>query len=227
MAVFIALLNPWRAFDAVKAHPRTILRILLVTVLATVPAVAFVARVDLDRFAERTLSARGALEKIPEAERPATLERTRKALGVAVPGGAAAKRAGFIFVVGLLAFALLKGASPDLRLGPCLAVIAVGSAPLLLSDLARLLLILWHDPLWIDFENPVASNPASWFQVEAKLPRALLQALDLFRLWTVWLSALGLAIVSGRKGWLPWAGPLTVYALSVLADVVGAAVSPG
>lgn len=221
------LLFAHRAFDYVALHPRPWLRLLLVVAIAAAPASVFVSRVDAHRLAERVLNQSGRMSESPEAERATLMENTAKTLKVALPGVAAARRLLFIFLVAALGFALLRGLVPGLSFRLVLSAVVVGTAPMLLHDLIKLAQAFGPHPLFLDLDNPVKSNPAALFDLDARKTAlgALAKSLDLFRLWTVSLCATGLRAVTGKRSFIAGAAPWVIYGASVLLDVLGATLS--
>lgn len=218
------LLWPHRAFDGVTARPRPWLRLLLVITLGAAPAVVFTSRVDTVRLAERLLNQSGRLDDVPEAQRAEVLERTAQGLKIGLPGAAGGRRVLFIFLVAGLAFALLRGLVPDLRFGTVLGAVVVGTVPMLLHDLIKLAQAMGEHPLFLDLDNPVMSNPAALFELDARTSAlgALAKGLDVFRLWSVWLCAVGLRTVSGKRNLLASSAPWVVFGAGVGLDVLGA-----
>jgi hypothetical protein len=218
------LLWPHRAFDDVAERPRPWLRLLLVVIIAATPAVVFTNRVDTGRLAERMLNASGRLDDVPDTERAEILERTAQGLKVGLPGAAGGRRVLFIFLVAGLAFALLRGLVPHLRFTAVLGAVVVGTAPMLLHDGIKLAQALGDHPLFLDLDNPVMSNPAALLELDARGSAlgALAKAVDVFRLWSVWLCAVGLQTVSGKRNFLASSAPWVVLGASVGLDVLGA-----
>lgn len=217
------LLWPFRAFHAVAARPRPWWRVLLVVAVAAAPGLLLVSTADTTRLAERTLKGAPSTE-VEGEDAAAALDRREKALKVMVPATGAGRRLFWIAVVSLLAFALLRGPCPQLALSVVVATVAAAAAPLLLLDGIKVAQVLVQDPLWVDLDNPVASNPASWLGLDARTSPmgAALKGLDLFRLWTVGLTVVGLRVVSGKRGFLVSAAPWAVFLVAVGADVIGA-----
>lgn len=218
------LLWPHRAFDDVAERPRPWLRLILVLALAGSPAVVFTSRVDTTRLAERLLNQGGRLDDVPAEQRAEVLERTAQGLTIGLPGAAAGRRALFIFLVAALAFALLRGLVPDLRFQAVLGAVVVGTVPMLLHDGIKLAQALGDHPLFLDLDNPVLSNPAALLELDARgsAVGAIAKALDVFRLWSVWLCAVGLRVVSGKRSLLASSAPWVVFGAGVGLDVLGA-----
>ena len=226
----LVLLEPRRAFLAVRAKPMAALVLGVMLALSLAPPLAFVARVDTAKLLERELKKSGKLEQVP----PEQLEQMRAVGGafmtVALPLGAVGKRAAWIFVVTGLAFLLLRGARPELRFSTTLGAVALGCAPSALHDVAAALTFLVKDPMTLaDAQNAVLSNPAAWLSLDTgrSVAGALLHGLDFFTLWTCGLIAVGVNVVAGARSVIPWAVTYGLHATFVGVSAIGPAVQGG
>jgi hypothetical protein len=223
-SAWLVLVSPRRAFIRVREHPRPWIALLVVCVFALAPPLAFLASVDFDAFMMRELKASGQLEEIPPEAMEVITTKVIPGMRFALPIGAAGKRALWCFAIGVIGFALLRGTRKELRLGQCVAALAVSVAPLVLHDLLGTLVYALRDVNQYDVRNPVLSNPAVWLglHVENDPVGILLHGLDLFMLWAVWLAGLGLATVSQAKGAMPWIVPISAHVLFVGGRAVSA-----
>lgn len=219
------LLSPRRAFLGARERPRALLLVLAVSLLAALPAIAFVSTVELGPFLVKQMKASGQdLDEMPPEAQTFVREQLPKAMRVVIPVGAAGKRAGWILLLGVLGFALLRGGYPQLRFAQATAAIALGCAPLILADLLTAAVFVVKDPSRLDPLNPILSNPAAWLglSVDKSVAGAVLHRLDLFQLWSLALCARGLNVVAGARSRVPWV--LVVVALVGLTamDAMGA-----
>jgi hypothetical protein len=169
-----------------------------------------------------------AIEDLPDdkkAEAQAFIdEKLVPAMSAVLPLGALGSRFVWIFVLAGLGFGVLRGTNKELRFKALLGAVALASAPLVLHDVLGALVYLVRDVNQYDAQNPVLSNPAAWMRLEIDkdVLGAALLSVDLFSLWTVYLCGLALAVVSNKRGALPWLLPLFGWLLVVGGRVVGA-----
>ncbi len=227
---WLVLLTPSASFRRVAHHPHPWLTLVVVGAIAALPVLVFVSLVDMHAFLLAELKASGRLEEMPPEALALMKERIAPAMTWGLPLAAALKRAATILLVGALGFAFLRGMTSrrgesDLRFTTCLAAVALGAAPLLLHDVGSALILASRDLSHVDVRNPVLSNPSAWLglHVEKDPLGALLYSVDLFKLWSAWLSAYGLNVVAGTRSLLPYALTYGGQTLATLAAVVGAA----
>lgn len=225
--VALVLFSPHQAFASLREQPRTALLLVVAALFAAAPAVAFLLRVDMQAFLLEELRQSGRLEEMPPEALSFVKTRVVPAMKLLVPGGAVGKRVLAVVVFGLLGYALLRAHNKELRLSPCVAACALGTAPLWLQDVLATLVLLTREPAGLDVKNPVLSNPAALLGLSSDREPlgAALAGLDLFRLWSAWLLAAGLNAVAGTRSALPFVLVGGAVALGTLAAVVGALVS--
>ncbi len=199
---FHVLFAPRGAFSQRKQSPRGVWFLLAMSLLAVAPAAVFVTRVDMQQVVVKELKRSGQYEKIPAAQRDQAIAIGVKITKVGAPLAAAVQRAMWIMAVTLIAFALFRAASADLKLSQCLAAAALGAFPLALKDAALTALFTLGDPQAFDPDNPLLSNPAAWLGMDTRtsVVAALLASVDLFTIWTVVVTGIGLNVVRGKRG---------------------------
>lgn len=222
----LVLFDPAGAFAAVKARPLWGWAVVVMLTFAVMPPLAFLSRADTTAVVKKELTRSGRLEKMPEDVRAQAIEMGGKAMVVALPVGAIAKRSIWMTLLSLLLLALLKGARPDLKLSPVAGAVGLAMAPLALKDVLEAATFLARDVSAIsDATNPLLSNPAAWLGLDAghTVAGALLRGLDFFELWSITLVGFGVNAVVGARSWLPWLVPFAGH----LAVVVAGAASAG
>jgi hypothetical protein len=223
-SAWAVLFSPRRAFigQRDKARPWWILA--FVTLVSLAQPAAFIATTDLRAFIETEMKKSGQTEDMPPEALEAALDYGPKFMAVALPGGAAAKRAGWALIIAALGFAFLRGSRKELRFRTCLAAVALGCAPLLINDVVSALVFLLRESHEIDVRNPVLSNPAAWLKldVERDAAGAALRSLDLFELWSAYLMALGLVVVANTRSRSPFLLTFGGHFLVAIAAIAGA-----
>lgn len=215
----LVLFSPVDAFLAVRARARPWLLAAVVVLGAAVPGLTFALRADPDRIVQQLTAG-----KLPD-DAPVDREKLAQGLKVVLPVGGAAKRAGMLLLVTGLATLLLRARREPPGFALVAATVAVGASPLVVEDCARTLLFLLRDPLSLDADNPLMTNVAAVFALDTKASAlgAALRAVDAVRAFWLWLTALGLSVVSGARLGATAVPPLVIYGVVVAASVAGAA----
>jgi len=225
----LVFIDPAGAFASVALRPLWGLVAALILVCAALPPMAFMQKTDADEVVRRELKKSGALEKIPQAQHEEVIAAGAKMM-VAFPLGAAGKRALWILLLSILCIGLLKGSKPDLAAGPVLGAVSLAMAPLAVHDVLMAGTFLSsHDVMALDFTNPVLSNPAALFGIDAghSLGGALVRGIDFFELWSCFLVGYGANAVVGVKSPLPYVVSLGGHLAFTLMSAVSAAVASG
>ncbi|HEY6302103.1 MAG TPA: YIP1 family protein [Terriglobales bacterium] len=123
-------------------------------------------------------------------------------------------------------FATLKfGASADLKFKTLFALVVYTRLPLLLSTLLAILsLLAGVSGDGFNIENPVATNPGYFIGPDGSaVLRTLLTPLDVFSIWTLILTAIGITCISKVKRGTAFAVVFGWFAIVVLVRVAFAA----
>ena len=229
MNLLAVIWSPRGAFQKLGKAPRGVVWWLVFSLLAVGPGVAFAATVDIEAFIVKQMRASGQWENLPDEQRDQVRDFVPKLYTFGAPAGAVFKRALWIFALALLGWAFLREQKKDedpLPLGLFLAAMALATVPLLISDLLRTLVYALKDQRTFDIANPVKSNLSGLLGFDATSGAgAALKRADLFGLWNVGLSVVGLMTVSGKRSLLCWVPPIGLYAGLWIMDVVGGLVN--
>ena len=123
-------------------------------------------------------------------------------------------------------FATLKfGASADLKFKTLFALVVYTRLPLLLSTLLAILsLLAGVSGDGFNIQNPVATNPGYFIGPDGSaVLRTLLTPLDVFSIWTLILTAIGITCISKVKRGTAFAVVFGWFAIVVLVRVAFAA----
>lgn len=132
----------------------------------------------------------------------------------------------FYAIFAAVLFATLKfGASADLKYKTLFALIVYTRLPQLLATLLAIVsLLAGVSGDGFNLENPAATNPGYFVAPDGSaVLRALLTPLDIFTLWTLALTAIGITCISRVKRGTAFAVVFGWFAVVVLAKVVLAA----
>ena len=227
----LVLLEPVGAFVATLRRPLLPLMLVVACAFAVVPAAAFLIAArrqgGVEVVVAEQMKKSGALDRLKSRvtssdDRAKTVAGLSKAMVVLVPGGAVAKRLGWLLFVAGACFVGLRGTRKTLRFSDVLAVVVVGAAPLYVHDLVAGIGVLTLPAGTIDAKNVVASNLAAVFFVDDNRSAlaVLLRGLDIFEIQACWLMGFGVVhVVGGRTTW-PWmvtfGGHTAITAIGVL-----------
>src|SRR5208282_2133558 len=165
------------------------------------------------------------IDRMPADQRQKVLQQqvtVTKAISYVVPIIAL----GVYAVLAGVLFATLKfGASADLKYKDLFALIVYTRLPLLLSTLLAILsLLAGVSGDGFNIENPVATNPAYFIGPDGSpVLRALLTPLDVFSIWTLVLTAIGITCISKVKRGTAFAVVFGWFAIVVVLRVALAA----
>jgi len=165
------------------------------------------------------------IDRIPADQRQTIMQRQAtitKFISYAVPGIALVIYA----VFAALLFATLKfGASADLKYKTLFALIVYSRLPLIFGPLLAILsLLAGVSSDGFNLQNPVATNPGYFIGPDGSpVLRALLTPLDVFSLWSLILTAIGITCISKVKRGTAFAVVFGWFAVYVLGTVVLAA----
>jgi len=132
----------------------------------------------------------------------------------------------FYAIFAAVLFATLKfGTSADLKYKTLFALIVYTRLPQLLATLLAIVsLLAGVSGDGFNLQNPVATNPGYFIGPDGSpVLRALLTPLDVFTLWTLVLTAIGITCISKVKRGTAFAVVFGWFAAVVLARVVLAA----
>lgn len=165
------------------------------------------------------------IDRIPADQRPAIMQRQAaitKFISYAVPVIALVIYA----VFAALLYATLKfAASGDLKYKTLFAVIVYSRLPLIFGPLLAILsLLAGVSSDGFDMRNPVATNPGYFIGPDGSpVLRALLTPFDVFSLWSLILTAIGITCISKVKRGTAFAVVFGWFVVYVLGGVLLAA----
>lgn len=167
---------------------------------------------------------REALEKMPADQRDRQLKISlvvTKAFGYGFP---VLRLAGWAIVALILWGTFSFGLGSEISYFKSLAIVVYASLPLIIKTVMATV-VVWGgpDPDGFFIQNPVGTNPG-WYMNPFESSRflyAVASELDLFYLWTLFLTGLGFSIVGKVKKGTAMA---TVFGWAILVVLIGAAI---
>ena len=223
--------EPAKTFADVAARPNFWAPLILVIVVALGYMVLYGQHVGWERTVRK---------QIDSSSRAAQLTPEQKETQIA----AGAKIAPIVTYVAILLFvplgmliwaavllAIVKGMmSAPVRLKQVFAILCYASLPGVIMSLLAIAVMFMKPPEDFNVQNPLVFNPAAFMDqaTTSKFLYSLGSSLDLFRLWTLVLIAIGIKAAGGRQVsmggavaavFLPWA--IWVLGSASLAGVLG------
>lgn len=165
------------------------------------------------------------IEKMPAADREQALGGQVKGFRLFSYGYPAIILIWNLLIAAILLATFKFGFGADLKFSSTLAVVMYASLPMVIKTLlAALSVVAGMNADSFIFQNPIASNPG-YFLTPADSPFLynLGSALDLFMIWTLALTAIGIACVGSVKRSTAMLGVFGWYALFAVAGASVAA----
>ena len=127
----------------------------------------------------------------------------------------------YAMVAAVLLATLKFGANADLKYKTLLALVIYASLPKLLKPLLAIVCLLAGAGGDFTLQNPVASNPGYFIDPTASpMLHSLLTSLDIFTIWTLILTAIGITYISKVKRGTAFA---VVFGWFVVVVLIGVA----
>ena len=219
--VLDTFVSPTRTFEDIRRSASWWLPFVLLLISGLGFGYVLDRQVGFDRIVDNQIklspSAQDRMNQLPPEQKTPALARqavvTRYlTYGFVVPVMA------FFALYGLVLWAAFNfGLGAQTRYPQVFAVIFYAALPYLVRTIVTVLILYFgNDAESFDLKNPVGSNPAFYLPDAAPWVKALLQRIDLFELWVLALTILGMAVIS-RKTVMQSA--MIVGGLYVLATV--------
>lgn len=224
------LWTPTRGLGEVAARKSVVPALLVTTIAALLNAAVMTTRLDTSAAVEQQLERSGAAASMTPHEREEKLESARKIGVVGAYAGAALMPSLTALAIAVALWLAFAVASKRPSFGATFAVAAYGQLPLAVKSLAVIPALLARDAVLV-WEVPrlLPSHLGTLLGPGRPGPlAALLASVDLFSLWAVALTAIGMHAVSGVSRTraavvtvVMWASYVAVFQVS-LASSMGA-----
>ena len=184
--------------------------------------VVFSMTADARAVLVKQLRVAGQYESMPEEAREKVLEFAPLLINVFGPLGAVMSRLFWILLIAVVAWGFLRLKKPEYSLRHYVAVVAIASVPLYLSDVLMALAFAFKNHQLLNVMNPIQSNPAAWFDLDpqASVLGAILRRIDFFRIWNIGLIAIGIQTLIDKKTMLALGAPLLLYAIAAFSEIL-------
>jgi hypothetical protein len=228
--VLNTFLAPRKTFTDLRRSASWWLPFLITVIVSTIFVYVGDQKVGFRKIAENTLQTQpkqaAQLEQLPPDQREAQM-RGRTVATKWISYGFFLFILAWDAVVAAVLFATLKFAlSADVKYKTVFAVVVFASLPgILKALLASLSLVAGASANSFTFQNPIATNPGYFVDPAAHaVLYSFLTSFDIFTIWTLVLTAIGLTCVTKIKSGTAYAVVFGWFAVAILMGVGAAAI---
>jgi hypothetical protein len=223
--------EPAKTFADVAARPGFWAPLILIIVVSLVYMVLFGQHVGWERMAKQQLATSSRAAQMTQEQRDTQVQMTVKFAPVMTYVGILVFLPVFWLIWAAILLGIVKGMmSAQVRLKQVFAIIAYSSVPGVIMALLAIAVMFMKPPDDFNLQNPLVFNPGAFMDplTSSKFLYSLATSLDLFRLWTLVLIAIGLKAAGGKQlsmggaataVFLPWA--IWTFGAAALAGAFG------
>jgi len=198
--------EPKNAFEAIGKRPRWLIPLLL-TIVASLAFYYFYGQhVGWERFLRHQMETSQRMQQQMAQMPPEQRERTQamqvKVMGFAYYGGVIIMTP----VIYLISAAVLLGIASGmmgagLKFKQVFAIVCYAGLPMIIKQLLAIVVMFLKNPDDFNLTNPLAFNPAAFMDPlnTSKFLYTIATAVDVFSIWIILLTALGLSAVAGKR----------------------------
>jgi hypothetical protein len=220
--------EPSKAFADVAQRPRWIVPLVLV-IIASLAFVSVVGqRVGWDR------TVRLSLENNPRAEQM-TPQQREQAIALGSKFAAVGAYVGpvvflpiyYLIIAGVLTGIVAGIMSGGVKFKQVFSVVCYAGLPGIIFSVLAIAVVFLKNPDEFNIRNPLAFNPGAFMDplTTSKFVYSLASSMELFAIWTILLTAIGLKAAAGKK--ISFAGALFAVVLPWLVLILGKAALAG
>ncbi len=195
-------ISPGQTFDSIARRPNFLAPLITMTVASIVLIEAMLQKVGAARITRQALELSGKAAGMSPEVLDSTVQRLAPitTIGMHLRGVLGPPILMVIIAaVGLFIVNVVLGASADFK--TCLAVVCYANLVLLVGVVLGLVLIFFGDVEQFNPENPIPSTVGFFLDPRetSKALYAIASSFDIFRVWFIILSSLGLSAATGKK----------------------------
>jgi len=222
--------EPKKAFADIGRRPHWLIPIVLTIAATLAYMIAFGQHVGWDRFLrhemETNTRTQERMAQVPAEKREASMELGAKIAGYTSYGGAIIGIPFFylIFSVLFLAGAAIVGAG--LKFKQIFAIVCYAGLPVIIKNVLAIVVMFLKNPDDFNLRNPLAFNPAAFMDpnTSSKFLYSIGTYVDVFTIWTMLLTAVGLSAAAGKR--LSFGGALAIVLIpSLILMLFGASMA--
>ncbi len=198
------LFEPGKTFADIGNRPRWLVPLLLVIVSSIAFYWAFSQRVGWDRFLHQQLETNKTMqqrmESVPAEQREQSIATQARITGISYYIGTAV----FVPVMFAITAGVLLGItsmmSAGLRFKQVFAICCYAAIPSVIKQILAIVVLFLKSPDQFNLTNPLAFNPGAFMDpaTTSKFVYTIATALDVFAIWGLILTAIGLSVASKR-----------------------------
>jgi hypothetical protein len=197
--------EPKKTFDAIGRRPKWLVPLALIILSGIVFYYFFGQRVTWERFFRQQLETNKTMQQqmanLPAEQRERALATQAKFAGIGYYAGVIV----FVPLMYVITAGVLLGItsmmSGGLKFKQIYAIVCYAGLPGVIKQILATVVLFLKNPDEFNLTNPLAFNPAAFMDqaTTSKFLYAIATAVDLFTIWGLVLTAIGLAVVAGKR----------------------------
>ena len=210
--------EPGKTFADIAERPRWLVPLLLVIVAGVAFYFLYGQHVGWERFVRHQMETNArmqqAMERIPAAQRDASIAMQTKFTGIGYYFGTAVMIPLMYLISAAIVLGIASGMmSAGVRFKQVFAIVCYAGLPGILKHALAAVVMFLKSPDDFNLINPLAFNPAAFMDPinSSKFLYTLAMSFDLFTIWGILLTAVGLKAAAGNR--LSFGGALFAVAL--------------
>jgi len=195
-------ISPGRAFESIVRRPDFLAPLIIAMVGSIVMIEAMLEKIGAGRIIRQALEISGKAAQMTPEQLDQTISRVAGFTAISMRAGAILSVPIYVLViaaVGLFIVNVIFGASANFK--TCFAVVSYAGLVLLVGVGLVLVMVFMGDVEQFNPENPVPSTVGFFLNPRetSKALYAIASSFDIFRVWFIALSSLGLSGATGKK----------------------------
>jgi hypothetical protein len=205
--------EPGKTFEDIGRRPSWFVPMLLMIVAGLAYYLAYGQHVGWERFLQRQMEispkAAERMAQVPAEKRDSTIALQAKVTGISYYVGTVIGTPLIMVISSAILLGITAMMSAGLKFKQIFAITAYAGLPVILKHALSLVVMFLKKPDDFNLMNPLAFNPGAFMDPvsSSKFTYTIASALDLFAIWGIILTAIGLKAAAGKR--LSMAGALT------------------
>jgi Yip1 domain len=197
--------EPGKTFEDIGRKPTWFLPLILTILAGLAFYVTYGQRVGWQRFVDQQVAtnarAQQQMERVPPEQRQQAAAMQAKMTGIMFYASAVL----FVPIVIVISSAILLGItammSAGLKFKQVFAVVCFAGLPMVVKHLLSIVVVFLKNPDDFNVQNPLAFNIAAFMDqaTASKFLYTIASAFDLFAIWVIVLTGIGLSAAAGKK----------------------------